>query len=182
MAERLLAGLKRLNRWIAVAVGIGLVLAAGFVLLDIALRQVGSSLGGTDEISGYVMAIATAWGMGFALMELAHVRIDLLRVRAGARLRAVFDLGAMFVLSLVVSLIGWHSWPVVSRTIDNGSRANTPLETPLVLVQMPWFLGWVWFALVSWLTLVACLVLVLRGRFDTSETYIGAFNEVDANT
>ena len=74
--------LRRLNRWVAIAIGIGLLACAAFVLLDIVLRQVGGSFGGTDEISGYVMAIATSWGMAYTLLELGHVRIDLIRSRA----------------------------------------------------------------------------------------------------
>ena len=128
------------------------------VLLDIVLRQLGHSFGGTDEISGYVMAIATSWGMGYALMELGHVRIDLIRSRVGGLGRALFDLFAMLALSGTVTLIAIRAWPVVERSLANSSRANTPLETPLALVQIPWFAGWLWFAIVSWLTFVAALI------------------------
>ncbi|HAW46786.1 MAG TPA: C4-dicarboxylate ABC transporter permease, partial [Roseovarius sp.] len=65
-AEALLGALRRINRAVAVLVGAGLMACAALVLSDIALRRVHASFGGTDEISGYVMAIATAWGMGYA--------------------------------------------------------------------------------------------------------------------
>lgn len=84
MAQKLLANLRWLNRLVAMLIGATLFACAAFVLADIILRKFGSSLGGTDEISGYVMAIVTSWGMGFALLELSHVRIDILR---GARWR-----------------------------------------------------------------------------------------------
>ncbi|WP_445682067.1 TRAP transporter small permease subunit [Radicibacter daui] len=177
MAERLLAGLRRANRWVVLAVGLVLFACAAFVLADIILRKTGSSLGGTDEISGYVMAIATSWGMAFALTELAHVRIDVLRARVGALGRSLFDLFSMIVLSASVTFIAVKCWPVVAQTLANSSRANTALETPLWLVQVPWFAGWVWFACVAWLTLFAALILVLRGEFEKSESAIGAFAE-----
>ena len=82
MAETMLDWLKRLNRGIALLVGVLLLACVAFVLADIILRQLGSGLGGTDEISGYVMAIATSWGMAYTLLELGHVRIDILRTRA----------------------------------------------------------------------------------------------------
>ena len=179
MAETILSTLRRLNRWVAIAIGIGLLACAGFVLLDIVLRQVGASFGGTDEISGYVMAFVTSWGMGFALLELNHVRIDILRARAGARLRAAFDLFSMLILSGTVTLIAIRAWPVVERSLNNSSRANTPLETPLALVQVPWFAGWVWFAAVSWATFAAALMLVARGEFQKSEAAIGSFSEAE---
>ena len=177
MPDSLLVMLRRLNRLVAVLVGVMLLGCAAVVLSDILLRQAGSSFGGTDEISGYVMAIATSWGMGFALLELAHVRIDLLRSRVNSLGRAVFDLFSMVVLSATVTLIAFWCWPVLERSLSMSSRANTPLETPLWMVQLPWFAGWIWFALMAWLTFLAALVLVLRGRFEASEAAIGVFGE-----
>jgi TRAP-type C4-dicarboxylate transport system permease small subunit len=180
MAQSMLSVLRRLNRGIALMVGAVLLGCVAFVLADIVLRQLGSSLGGTDEISGYVMANATAWGMGFALVELGHVRIDILRGRATTRGRALFDLTAMLALAGTVTLIAIKGWPVLSRSLANSSRANTPLETPLALVQAPWLAGWIWFAIVSWLTFVAALMLVARKDFAASEAAIGTFGELDA--
>lgn len=180
MAERLLSGLRRVNRVVALCVGILFFLCAGLVLTDIALRRLGSSFGGTDEISGYVMAIGTAWGMAFALLELSHVRIDFLRSLAAARGRAAFDLLSMFVLAATISVVAVQCWPVVATTLKNGSTANTPLETPLALVQVPWFAGWVWFAAMAWLTFVAALFLVVKGEFDQSEQAVGVFPEHEA--
>jgi len=179
MAGTLLDRLRWLNRAVAMLIGVVLLACAAFVLADIILRQLGSSLGGTDEISGYVMAIVTSWGMGFALLELSHVRIDVLRGRVGAPGRTVFDLCSMTVLSATITLIAFRCWPVVERSLANGSRANTPLETPLALVQIPWFAGWIWFAVVAWLTLIAALVLVLRGELERSEAAIGVFSEAE---
>jgi TRAP-type C4-dicarboxylate transport system permease small subunit len=180
MAYGILRALRRANGVIAVLIGILLMACVAFVLADILLRQIGSTLGGTDEISGYVMAIATSWGMGYTLMELGHVRIDILRSRAQARGRAVFDIVAMAALSGTITLIAWRAWPVLERSLSNGSRANTPLETPLALVQMPWLAGWVWFAIASWATLAAALMLLMRGNLAGSESAIGTMGELEA--
>jgi len=180
MPGRVLSALRTLNRWVAILVGILLLVCAAFVLADILLRQMGSSFGGTDEISGYVMAIATSWGMAYTLLELGHVRIDILRGRAGMRGRAVFDLFAMLVLAGTITLIAFRAWPVLARSLANSSRANTPLETPLALVQAPWFAGWIWFALVAWITFLAALAMVARRDFAGSEAAIGALSEDEA--
>ena len=177
MAQQILSTLRGLNKLVAILIGVMLLACAAIVLLDIVLRQLGSSLGGTDEISGYVMAIATSWGMAYTLLELGHVRIDLLRGRVGKKGRAVFDLFSMAVLSGTITLIAVKSWPVLARSLDNSSRANTPLETPLAWVQAPWFAGWVWFAIVAWLTFIAAMRLVLKGEFAQSEAAIGSFGE-----
>lgn len=177
MEDRLLSTLRRLNHGVALLVGVVLLTCAMFVLADIVLRQLGSSFGGTDEISGYVMAIATSWGMAFTLLELGHVRIDILRGRAAKLGRALFDLLAMLALTGTVTLVAYKCWPVVERSLTNGSRANTPLETPLALVQIPWFAGWIWFALMAWLTFIAAALLVVKGRFSAAEAAIGCFGE-----
>lgn len=180
MPQSLLQSLRKLNVWVAVLVGIMLLVCAGFILLDILLRQLGSSFGGTDEISGYAMAIATSWGMAFTMLELGHVRIDLMRSRMATRGRALLDLMSMLVLTATITLIAVQCWPVVAGSLKNASTANTPLETPLALVQIPWFAGWAWFAAMAWLTFVAAVVLVLRGQFEETESAIGAFAEQDA--
>ncbi|MCG8560385.1 MAG: TRAP transporter small permease [Hyphomicrobiales bacterium] len=180
MAQRTLALMKRLNRWVAMLIGALLLLCAVFILAEIVIRQLGSSLGGTDEISGYVMAIVTSWGMGFALLELSHVRIDIIRGRVNALARSLFDLFSMAILSITITIIAFRCWPVVERSLANGSRANTPLETPLALVQIPWFAGWVWFACVALLTFLAGFLLVLRGEYSESEAAIGTFGEEKA--
>lgn len=181
MAETLLSILSRINRAVAIAVGLLFLTCAGLVLIDIGLRQLGASFGGTDEISGYVMAIGTAWGMAFGLTELSHIRIDFLRRSVGLpRGRAVLDLLSIFTLAGTISVVALKCWPVVATTLRNSSHANTPLETPLALVQLPWFAGWIWFAVTAWLTLVAALILILKGEFSKSEQAIGAFPEEEA--
>lgn len=171
--------LRQLNNGIAIVVGILLLGCAAVVLLDIVLRQLGHSLGGTDEISGYVMAIATSWGMGYTLLELGHVRIDILRGRVRPAGRAAFDLFAMLVMAATITLIAFKAWPVLARSLANGSRANTPLETPLALVQLPWFAGWLFFALMSWLTFIVAMRLIIRREWQASEQLIGVVGEGD---
>jgi len=175
VAEQILQSLRSLNRIVAIIVGLLFLLSAVLVLVDIALRRQGTSLGGTDEISGYVMAIGTAWGMAFALLELSHVRIDFLRGKVRAKWRATLDLLSLFTLAATVSVVAVQCWPVVATTLKNNSRANTPLETPLLWVQLPWFSGWAWFAVISWLMFMSGLVLVVKGQFNQSEHYIGVF-------
>lgn len=172
--------LRSLNKKIAIMTGFILFACVAIVLADIVMRRFGASFGGTDEISGYVMAIVTSWGMGFTLLELGHVRIDIIRGRCVGLRRAVFDIFSLTVLAGTITLIAVKSWPVLARSLHNGSQSNTPLETPLAWVQTPWLAGWVWFALMAWLTLVAALVLVAKGDFDRADTVIGAQSEQEA--
>lgn len=180
MELKLIQRLRAINKGVALVVGLGLLVCAAFVLIDIIMRQIGTSLGGTEEIAGYAMALATSWGMSYTLLELGHVRIDLLRSRTGSFARSLFDVFSMIVMTGVVITIAIKAWPVLERSITNGSRANTPLETPLVLVQAPWFAGWVWFAVMSALTTLAALSLLLKRRHEETEAFVGAFAEQDS--
>ena len=171
--------LRALNKGVALMVGFGLLACAAFVLTDIIMRRFGTSLGGTEEIAGYAMALATSWGMSYTLLELGHVRIDILRTRFQTFGKAVFDVFSICVLTGVVITIAIKSWPVVERSLVNGSRANTPLETPLIWVQAPWFAGWVWFAIMSTLLSIAALSLLVKRRFDDKDSIISAFAEQD---
>ncbi len=101
------------------------------VLLDITLRLFGTSLGGTDEVTGYLMAILAAWGMGYTLTALGHIRIEALRDRVGESLKLALDVLAIASVAVVVTLIALKGWPVLERSWLSGSRANTPLETLL---------------------------------------------------
>lgn len=177
MERKMIDGLRALNRGVAIVVGLGLLLCATFVLTDIIMRQIGTSLGGTEEIAGYAMALATSWGMSYTLLELGHVRIDLVRSRFQSFNKALFDVFSMIVMSGVIITIAVKAWPVLERSLANGSTANTPLETPLAWVQLPWFAGWVWFAAMSTLTTLAALSLLLKRRHEETESMIGAFAE-----
>jgi len=105
MEQTVLDTLRSWNRKIAIATGLILFACVAIVLADIVLRRVGASFGGTDEISGYVMAIVTSWGMGFTLLELGHVRIDIIRGRCAGLGRAAFDLFSLTVLAGTITLI-----------------------------------------------------------------------------
>lgn len=182
MALNILHWLRRINRAIALFIGSALMVCAGYVVLDILLRRAGASLGGAEDIAGYAMAIATSWGMAYALLELGHVRIDILRSRLRGRLRATLDLIALVALAGTVSAIALRSWPVLERSILNGSRSNSAMQTPLALVQAPWFAGWVWFALVAWVIFLCALWLVLMSNTKAAESAIGLQNEAEVHS
>ncbi|MBX2830305.1 MAG: TRAP transporter small permease [Rhodospirillales bacterium] len=175
----MLAAIRRTNRFIALLVGLVLTGTVILIIAEILLREVGISLGGAEEISGYVMAGVASWGMSYALTELAHVRIDLIRLRLERRGRAMLDLIAIVALAGVASLVAFQCWPVLEKTLERGSRANTVLETPLWIPQTIWLSGWIWFAVSSCLLVILTLVLLMRRDFDQADALVGARSEVE---
>ena len=179
MIDILAVGLRRVNAAVALVVGSVLLATAGFVLVDIALRQFGHSLGGSDEISGYVMAGIASWGLPYALTELAHVRIDLIRQKLKSRGRAFMDLFAMTISAGAVCVIAYQAWPVLEKSLARGSRANTPLETPLWIPQIIWFSGWVWFAITFCLLILLASAALASRDFARVDALIGARGEAE---
>ncbi|RCK30443.1 TRAP transporter small permease subunit [Thalassospira lucentensis] len=182
MTNTLIAAIRRTNRIIALLVGLVLTGTVILIIAEIVLREVGISLGGAEEISGYVMAGVASWGMSYALTELAHVRIDLIRLRLQTRGRALLDLIAIVALAGVASLVAFQCWPVLEKTIERGSRANTTLETPLWIPQTIWLSGWVWFAVSACVLVILSLVLMMRRDFDQADALVGARSEVELET
>lgn len=178
--DTLEGALRRANRLVALVLGAALVATVVFVLIDVIARKTGwGSLGGSDEISGYVMAAVASWGLACALLDRAHVRIDLIRLRLGAGGQALMDVFAVIVTNGVVLLIAYHCWPVLQKTLERGSRANTPLETPLWIPQGIWFSGWAWFALSTTLLSLIALAYLVQGRRADLSNAIGIGSELE---
>ncbi len=172
--------LSRINYAIALLCGVVLLATVIFILVDIGMRRiVGRGLGGSDEISGYVIAGVAAWGFSYALVARAHVRIDVLTGRLPPAGRAVFDLAAAASLMVVAAFVTSYGWRVFSRSWDRGSRANTPLETPLWIPQSIWLSGWAWLTLVSAIVTICIAALMLMKRFDTVASVGGAGSELE---
>lgn len=55
----------------------------------------------------------------------------------------------MATLNLVAWTIALHAWPVLAKSLSNGSTANTPLATPLWIPQLLWLSGYIWFAITT---------------------------------
>ena len=167
----------RMNEWLAVAAGLLLLASVAVTLFDIITRPFELSIGGTDELSGYAMAIATSWGISYALTSMSHVRIDLLRARCNTRGQALFDTVAILALAGSALTIAYRAWPVLAKTLKNGSTANTTLETPLWIPQSLWLAGWVWFAVSAVVIAVSVLIYVFTGKFEEVNKIAGLRGE-----
>jgi len=181
MVDRIRCALIGINRLVALILGLALILTVLFILTDVVMRKFGlGSLGGSDEISGYVMAAVASWGLPCALIQRAHVRIDVIRQKLVGRGRAAMDLFAMIAANAVVVLIAYQCWPVLQKTLERGSRANTPLETPLWIPQGIWFGGWLWFAVTATILTLIGLVYLAEGRRDAFDATLGIGSEVES--
>ncbi len=93
MFDKTLAIAFRLSQ-IAVWIGGTMMLFAAFMVsIDVIARQLfGLTMGGSDEISGYLFAISTALAMPYALLHRANVRIDALYMHLSTGVRTALDI------------------------------------------------------------------------------------------
>ena len=122
--------------------GAVLLAAAAFVLAEIVLRALGGGLGDSDELTRYAMA---AWGLAWALVEGAHIWVEIALHRAPSALRDELDVAALASVAAVALTVAVHGWDVVATSLARGSAANTPLW----IRQAVWWAGWAWFAVTA---------------------------------
>jgi TRAP-type C4-dicarboxylate transport system permease small subunit len=161
--------IDRIGRFVAIIVGYALLLLSIFVFLEILLRRfLNYSLQGVDEIGGYILAITCAFGFSYALLHRAHTRIDILLARVPPGLQAVLNLLAAAVLAGVASFMAWRAWATYLRTIELGSIAATPLQTPIWVPQTFWVAGLTLFAFTALLMALRGLYLLMRGPLEVN--------------
>lgn len=129
------------------------------------------SVQGADEIGGYVLALVGAAGFTFAALERAHTRIDIFIGRAPEKLQVVFNVLAIFTTCGFAGFMALRAWEALAESIEFGSRAFTPLRTPMWLPQSIWFVGLTVFALVTTVLAFHAVILMFRDPLRVNEEY-----------
>lgn len=170
----------RASRGAAIGAGLLLLAAALLVAVDVTLRKLANvTLGGADELSGYALAIGSAWSFAFVLLQRGNVRIDALYQHLPRPLAAVCDLLAVLALLVFVSLVAWHGWGVMANSFNVGARSNSALGVPLAIPQGLWWLGYAWFVLCCALLLLRSGAALLAGDWATVNRLAGAHSVQD---
>ncbi len=164
MLNRLLASATTLSRvaiWIA---GTLTLLSALYVTADVLVRKfTGSSLGGSDELSGYAFAISISWALSFATLQRANIRIDVIYQHLPVRLAAILDWLALVVMGVFIVFLTMYASDVAGTSWANQSTANTALGTPLWIPQYLWVAGLVWLCVVLALMLLRSSLALITG-------------------
>jgi TRAP-type C4-dicarboxylate transport system permease small subunit len=159
-----MTGMRRFAQWGLWFGGALVLLAAVLIGIDVLMRKFfDRSIGGADELAGYSLAIGTTWGLGAALLDRAHIRIDSLYVLFPQKLRLVLDTLAIILFVGFFALTLWHGLGVVSQSWTSASRSQSALETPTVIPQILWIAGLAAFVVVSVVLLVQALRLGAAG-------------------
>jgi len=174
--ERLQALATAISRGGAIVGGALLLIASLAICVDITLRYAFSlTIGGADDLSGYALAIASAWGFSAALLSRSHIRIDTVYVRVRSRAaRAALDVLSLASFALFGGLVAWHGWGVLQQSYVSNSHSQSAIEMPLAIPQALWFAGLAFFVAVALLLLARALLALLRRDLDDLFRLIGS--------
>jgi TRAP-type C4-dicarboxylate transport system permease small subunit len=174
--NRLQAAAEGISRIGAIIGGAMLLVASVLICIDITLRYTMSvTLGGADEISGYALAISSAWGFSAALLSRSHIRIDTAYVRLKSiKVRALLDLISLATLMGFFGMVTWYAWGVVKQSWVSDSHSLSAIEAPLVIPQGLWFAGLLFFVLLCALLLVRGLLAFMAGDYPGLFALIGS--------
>lgn len=168
------AALDKLASVVALACGWALLALCALTGYDIVARRLlGHSVQGVDEIGGYILAITAAVGFAAALLNRMHTRIDLGLMAMPARMRAVMNALAAIALAGFAIFMTQKAVGTLMETLEFGSRASTPLQTPLWIPQSLWIFGIALFALVSTAMAAHAVWLLMKGETDSVNTQYG---------
>ncbi len=165
--------LATISLWMARIGGLMLVAASFVISAEIAARKlivIPFSVG--TELSTYALAAAGSWAFSYALLNRAHVRIDVIRNWTGPRTKFALDLLALSALAATAIILARFAWDTVETSWALGARENTSLGTPLVIPQGLWFFGLVWFALISIEQLFLVALALLRADFNAAAAIV----------
>lgn len=160
-------GFIRAQDWVRVLAlggGYAVFLFALMVGVEVISRKfLGLSLQAVDELGGYVLAIATAFALSYALLQGAHTRMELLLDRLPPGLRAPLNALALAATAAFAWFMAWRAASTLMESVEFQSTASTPLQTPLWIPQGLWVLGLAGFALTATVLAVLGLVRLARG-------------------
>ncbi len=168
------------SRWLARLGGVLILCAAVLITLDVICRSAfKSTVFESLELSSYAVAIATTFGLAWALTSKAHVRIEVLYNVLGRRLQACLDVLALALLALVSGVATYWGGMVVVGNAQIGAVSNTTLAIPLVVPQGIWWLGILWFSCCALVSCIVALAGMFRGRVDEVRARFGPASAQD---
>jgi TRAP-type C4-dicarboxylate transport system permease small subunit len=175
--HQILEHISRIAVW---AGGAALLLAAIMVTIDVFMRKFFSmTMSGSDEVSGYVFAIATTWAYSYCLLHRSNVRIDALYNLLPRALRALMDIFGLTLLLIYMAYLTDKAWDVFFTSWQRNSVSITTLSTPLWIPQLLWVLGLSLFVFTLSFLLLYTIVSLIKGDIAHVQRIAGALSVED---
>jgi len=162
------------KRWASNVFGVTMLSLAVLVTIETLVRKLLSiSLGGVDELAGYSIAVGAPLCFGVALLERAHIRINIVYIYLSTKLKAWLDYLSVLSLGLLALFLFAFSVRTVVETPAYRSIAQTPWATPLIYPQSIWLVAMVIFLVPALWVQGRALALLVRGKNITLSAEFG---------
>jgi TRAP-type C4-dicarboxylate transport system permease small subunit len=170
--------------------GLGSVFAniTGYILLALAILVTIETLGrkffdfslqGVDELGGYALAVGSALAFSTALVERAHIRIELFHLMLPLSLQMILNWLSVTLLAAFGGLLAWVCFTILWDSLEYHSTAPTPWATPLVYPQSLWYAGIAIFAVVAAAMALHATYLLVTGNGTTLNRLYGPKEAVE---
>lgn len=157
--------MRRLVDFIAVTAGWLLVVYSVMVCVEIVGRRYFKySIQGIDDIGGYLMAILSAIGLSFSLMQRAHVRIDLLLPYLPTRFAMWLNVASLLSLLGLAAFFSARAWTVAAQSVSMGAVSSTALRVPLIYPQAIWLAAMLLFTVAAAVQSAKAIRLAIQGN------------------
>jgi TRAP-type C4-dicarboxylate transport system permease small subunit len=165
--ETVMKSLTRLLGWVF---GLTMLALSVMVTIETLVRKLFSiSLGGVDELSGYAVAIAGPLAITIALIESAHIRINIFYLRMSRPARRVLDVLSMIALTILSGFLSFFAYRTVMDTYQFKSLAQTPWATPMIYPQSLWLLALLIFTATTLILLAKSFVFLNRKDWEAMD-------------
>ena len=162
--------MKSLTRLLGWIFGLTMLALSVMVTIETLVRKLFSiSLGGVDELSGYAVAIAGPLAITIALIESAHIRINIFYLRMSRPARRVLDVLSMIALTILSGFLSFFAYRTVMDTYQFKSLAQTPWATPMIYPQSLWLLALLIFTATTLFLLAKSFVFLNRKDWEAMD-------------
>jgi len=128
----LLRVIETISSWSGWFSGIGVVMMAAVITLDVFLRYFfGKPLLFADDISVYGMIFITFVGAALTLKMKRHIMVDMFYNWLPRRAKLWLDVATTFVGAFIIWLLTWYSIVWVQYTYKSGYTSPGILQTPM---------------------------------------------------
>jgi TRAP-type C4-dicarboxylate transport system permease small subunit len=158
---RLLAGVRRLSRWLHGIAGVSLVFLMSLTIADVVLRACRRPVPGTYELVGFAGAVAIGLAMPFTSWIRGHVYVDFLLGRLPRTGRLAFHLATRLLAAGLFGLIGWN---LIQFGFD--LRASGEVSPTLELRFYPVVFGLAAAAWLQGIVLLCDIAKIHRGEYE----------------
>lgn len=145
---------EKLSVFMATLSGLAIILLALFITADVLGRGMGAFYSGaTDEISGFVMAMAATWALAYTLTIDKHIRVDIIFGFISKGVRRALDLFALLLLGAFATLLMINSWRMALDSFEINALSPSVLQVPLGIPQALMAFGFTTLAAQSFIAL-----------------------------